>query len=205
MTGLIKTIKQWTTVATNKEAPRTLDLGCGEGTFGQALFSNEADGFCGIDLSKRAIKLAARTWPDATWVFSNADRELPAADASVDRVVSLFGRRPANEIARVLKPTGTCLIAIPSEDDLIELREQTQQTGRRRSRWESVLDEFQGAGLRLMERKLWKERVDLEPDSIQDAMAMTYRAVRFSQKSRLEELDATKVTLAADLLRLQHA
>ena len=204
MTGLVEAIKPLA-VGVTEEAPRTLDLGCGEGTFGHALFPNEADGFCGIDLSKRAIKLAARHWPAATWVLSNADRELPAASASVDRVISFFGRRPATEIARVLKPTGVCIVAIPAENDLIELREQTQQTGHRRSRWESVVEEMKTSGLALAERKIWQHQVDLEPDAIRDAMAMTYRAVRFSQKSRLEELASATVTLAADLILLRHA
>ena len=123
----------------------------------------------------------------------------------MDRVLSLFGRRPAHEISRVLKPSGTCIIAIPGEDDLIELREQAQQAGHRRSRWESVVEEMATANLTLVERKLWQQQVELEPDAIQDAMAMTYRAVRVSQKSRLDELESTKVTLAADLLRLRHA
>ena len=67
-----------------------MDLGCGEGTFGSALFADEAEGYVGIDLSKRAIKLAARAWREPTWVLANADRCLPAADASVDRIVSLI-------------------------------------------------------------------------------------------------------------------
>jgi len=207
-TGLIEALQPWTTISNAgalTSTPRTLDLGCGEGTFGKALFPNEPDGFCGIDLSKRAIKLAARSWPDATWVLSNADRELPAKDASVDRVISLFGRRPVSEISRVLAPTGTCIVALPGEDDLIELREQAQQTGHRRSRWELVVEEMSNAGLRLVARKLWQQQLDLEPDAIRDAMAMTYRAVRHSQQSRLESLGSATVTLVADLLLFRHA
>lgn len=180
--------------------PRTLDLGCGEGTFGPALFSDQADGFCGIDLSKRAIKLASRNWPEATWVLANADRFLPAADSSVDRVVTLFGRRPIEEIRRVLSPSGICIVAVPGEEDLIELREQVQQSGHRRSRWELIVEEMTAAGLDLAEHKHWQENVDLEPDAIADALAMTYRAVRHSQQARLSAVSKMNVTLAADLL-----
>jgi 23S rRNA (guanine745-N1)-methyltransferase len=169
------------------------------------LFPAEADGYCGIDLSKRAIKLASRRWPEATWVLANADRILPAADASVDRVISLFGRRPAKEIGRVLGPGGTCLIAVPGEDDLIELREQVQETGIRRSRWETVVDEMSAAGLNHVEHRLWQQRVDLEPDAIADALAMTYRAARHSQQIRLESLSAMNVTLSADVILLRQS
>lgn len=208
--SLIETLRPWFAASdtqanretTNQQeaSQRTLDLGCGEGTFGPALFPNEAESYCGIDLSKRAIKLAARRWPNATWVLANADRVLPAADQSVQRVISLFGRRPVSEIHRVLMPGGICVVAVPGEDDLIELREQVQKAGHRRSRWELIADEMSAAGVEVVDQKHWQINVKLEPDAIADALAMTYRAVRHSQKLRLDGVKAMNVTLAADLL-----
>ena len=198
--GLIEALRPWIALS---ESQRTLDLGCGDGTFGPALFSDSAESFCGIDLSKRAIKLASRRWPAATWVLANADRTLPVANQSVHRVVSLFGRRPTGEIRRVLVDGGYCIVAVPGEEDLIELREKVQQAGRRRSRWELVVEEFSRAGLELVEHKLWQHAVDLPTESIADAMAMSYRAVRYSEQARLKTLGAMRVTLAADLILLQ--
>lgn len=203
--SLIETLQPWIAGNGTQRDQRTLDLGCGEGSFGPAFFSSEPDSYCGIDLSKRAIKLAARGWPAATWVLANADRVLPAADQSVHRVISLFGRRPASEIYRVLVPGGICVVAVPGEDDLIELREQTQQVGHRRSRWELVADEMRAAGLDIVDRKNWHNTVRLEPDAIADALAMTYRAVRHSQQARLETIQTMNVTLAADLLLLRRS
>ncbi|MDG2014010.1 MAG: methyltransferase domain-containing protein [Pirellulaceae bacterium] len=200
---LIETLRGWLAVKNPEANQRTLDLGCGEGSFGSALFSNVADSYCGIDLSKRAIKLAARGWPDATWVLANADRVLPAADQSVQRVISLFGRRPVSEIHRVLLPGGICVVAVPGEDDLIELREQVQQAGHRRSRWEMIADEMSHAGLEVADQKHWHSNVKLEPDAMADALAMTYRGVRHSQKIRLDALQTMNVTLSADLLLLR--
>jgi len=136
-------------------------------------------------------------------VLANADRVLPAADQSVQRVISLFGRRPISEIQRVLVPGGICVVAVPAEDDLIELREQVQQAGHRRSRWELIADEMTQIGMEVVEQKHWRSTVKLEPDAIVDALAMTYRAVRHSQKSRLDSLQTMDVTLAADLLWLR--
>jgi len=209
--GLIEALQPWTAIplSTNPNppnsmpTPRTLDLGCGEGSFGPALFPDEADGYCGIDLSKRAIKLAARGWPEATWVLANADRILPATDASLQRVVSLFGRRPVAEISRVLAPDGICIIAVPGEEDLIELRERVQQAGHRRCRWETVVEEMSSAALECVEQKQWRHRVILEPDAIRDALAMTYRAGRHAEQLRLDSLGAMQVTLAADLILLR--
>ena len=206
--GLIESLLPWTVgVVGNqpREQVRIVDLGCGEGSFGPALFASHAAGYCGIDLSKRAIRLASRRWPAATWVLANADRVLPVRDASVDCVVSLFGRRPVAEIKRVLVPEGFCVVAVPGEQDLIELREQVQQAGHRRSRWECVVEEMSAAGLKCVEHKHWKQHLVLDSDAISDAMAMTYRAVRYSQQARLESVSEMQVTMAADLLLLQHA
>lgn len=200
--GLVEALKPWITAGDAASPIRTLDLGCGEGSFGPALFPNSAEAYCGIDLSKRAIKLAARNWPEATWVLANADRILPAVDGSVQRVVSLFGRRPATEIHRVMTAGGTCLIAVPGEEDLIELREQVQETGVRRSRWELVVEELSDAGLEFVAHKTWQQQIELDRDAISDALAMTYRAVRHSQQARLQTLNSMPVTLAADLILL---
>lgn len=211
--GLIERLRPWLSgvdLGPNRDAtdgmvPRILDLGCGEGSFGPALFDGHAAGYCGIDLSKRAIKMAARGWPDATWVLANADRILPAADASVHRVISLFGRRPISEIHRVLVPGGMCVVAVPAEDDLIELREQVQNDGHRRRRWEIIVDEMRVAGLECTDQSTWRHQVELQADGIADALAMTYRAVRHSQQARLKMLSHARVTLAADLLKFRKA
>ena len=198
--GLIERLKLW--IEPSGEA-RVLDLGCGEGTFGPALFGHFPGGYCGVDLSSKAIKLASRSWPEATWVLANADRTLPVTNGSIDRVLSLFGRRPATEIGRVLSQSGECIVAVPGEEDLIELREQVQQSGVRRSRWEVICDELNEVGLECVEHSLWLEKVELQPDAIADALSMTYRAVRHSQRARLESVETTSVTLAADLMRLR--
>ena len=209
--GLIEALGPWLKIDVAEERSaetqadqmsnqRTLDLGCGEGTFGPALFGDSPNDYCGIDLSRRAIKLAARRWPEATWVLANADRVLPVADRSIARVVSLFGRRPTTEIARVLSDDGVCAVAVPGEEDLIELRERVQAEGHRRSRWERVVDEMGATGLALVEHRLWTDQVELNVEEISDALAMTYRAVRKSQQERLATVGSMKVTLAADLM-----
>ena len=206
---LIKFLKPWVTQGlacspsnstTLTKSPRILDLGCGEGSFGPALFGEYATSYCGIDLSKRAVRLASRGWPEATWVLANADRTLPIHDESIDCAISLFGRRPVKELARISKPKGRCIVVVPAEDDLIELRERTQKAGHRRSRWETIIDEFISCGYQLREHQTWKQQLNLDRDAIADALAMTYRAVRYSQQERLDSISEMRVTLAADVI-----
>jgi 23S rRNA (guanine745-N1)-methyltransferase len=204
--GLIECLQPWIAASRRVDASvstRTIDLGCGEGSFAPALFANESTGYCGIDLSKLAIKTAARCWPSATWVLANADRILPAADRSVDRVVSLFGRRPVAEIERVLTADGVCIVAVPGQDDLIELRERVQQSGHRRSRWETVVQEMAACGLRCIDHQLWQQQLELDPDAISDALAMTYRAGRWSEQAVAQTLSSMTVTVSADLILLR--
>jgi 23S rRNA (guanine745-N1)-methyltransferase len=202
MAGLVTVLREWTESSTPHPASimRVLDLGCGDGSFGPLLFPKYAESFCGIDLSRSAIKLAARHWPEATWVLANADRGLPVMDSSVDCVVSLFGRRPAAEIHRVLTQTGSCFVAVPAEDDLIELREAVQKRGERRNRVDAIVQEMNDNGLSCVERKQWRTQLEMGPDEIEEALAMTYRARRWSEKNRIPSLETTKVTLAADLM-----
>lgn len=204
MDGMLELLRAWCQrVNESDSVPYTLDLGCGEGTFGKHLLSNEATGYCGIDLSKRALKFAAREWASTTWVWANADRTLPAADQSVDRVISLFGRRPVNEIVRVLKPQGLLIVAVPGQDDLKELREVAQQTAVARDRATAIAESFQEQKLRCVARETWQTSVTLDSDAIADAMAMSYRAFRHSQRQRMEELTSIETTLAAELLLFQ--
>ena len=196
--GLAEVLRDW--AAGGVTRPRVMDLGCGDGSFGPMVFPEQAGTFCGIDLSKPAIKLAAKRWPEATWILANADRGLPAMDSSVDCVMSLFGRRPVSEIRRVLSDSGICIVAVPAEDDLIELREVVQKHGARRSRIDAIVEEMQGSGLRCVARKQWRTRVAIGSDDIEDALAMTYRARRWSERNRIASIENTTVTLAADLM-----
>ena len=195
MDGLVKTLTRWAV-----RSQPVLDLGCGTGYFGDKLYTNHFDNYCGVDLSKKAIKLASRAFPAGTWVLANADRTLPAQPKSVGQVISLFGRRPYDLVHQVLKPRGTLLVAVPAEDDLVQLRAETQNEGRLRDRTADIIQQASDAGLALIEQQTWKETRFLQPTSITDALAMTYRAERRSQKLRAETLGAMDVTLAADIL-----
>lgn len=198
--SLIDTLKPLTEHYLRNSLGGVVDLGCGEGSFPHALFADFADRFVGMDLSRRAIKMAARRWPDATWLWANADRPLPIQDDSVDLAMSLFGRRPVPEIARILSPGGGCMVAIPGDDDLIELRQIVQQTGERRSRWEKVSSQFEQQGFRRVSHDRWTDRVIATPTQAADALSMTYRGVRHAEQQRMMVNQPVEVTLSADIL-----
>ncbi|MFT0545466.1 putative RNA methyltransferase [Allopusillimonas ginsengisoli] len=109
------------------DAPGSLlDAGCGEGYYlrqlaGQ-LSPRQRLAVVGLDISKWAVLAAARQCAQVRWVVgSNAN--LPMPDASVDRVLCVFGFPVYSEFSRVLKPGGVLVQADAGPDHLRELRE----------------------------------------------------------------------------------
>ncbi|MFK7736567.1 MAG: methyltransferase domain-containing protein [Pirellulaceae bacterium] len=206
-TELLRDVQSVTASDSDARPVCVADLGCGEGAFSQSVFRDQPNHhFIGLELSKRALRYAARSWPQATWVLANADRTLPLRDGSCNVVTSFFGRRPVDEIKRVLHSSGVCIVAVPGENDLIQLREKAQSQGIRRNRIQQIVDQFSAAGLKLRRQQLWEHEVVLNRDAMMTAMRMTYRAARHSQRDRLaaESIDGLPLTLAADLMVFSH-
>lgn len=178
-----------------------LDVGCGEGSLTAQLFASRPGAACGVDLSTKAIRLAARLSPELTWIVANADRGLPFADASVGLAVSIFGRRPAAELRRVLAPGGKLILVIPAMDDLLELREASAGEGISRERTGDAMAEL-GPGFTLVSRETWRERARHDRGALLDALAMSYRGARAREQERLLGVEAIDVTLAAEILEL---
>jgi 23S rRNA (guanine745-N1)-methyltransferase len=177
--------------------PAVLDVGCGEGFFLGSLAQEREMEAHGVDLSVPAVDLAARRWPGVNWWIVNADRALPFADGSFDLALSIAGRRPSRELRRVLR--GHLLVAIPGEDDLIELREAVLGEGRLLGRVERTVSELAG-DFELRSHRTVRHTARLGEQAIRDALASTYRGARESQRKRLEDLGEMAVTLSFDLL-----
>ena len=197
--SLFADLAAMTAAAEIPESALVVDVGCGEGTIARRLFAAGRRRVCGIDLSVRAIALAARAYPEATWVVANADRAVPLADGSAHLLLSLFGRRNGAECLRVLAPGGRLLVAVPAADDLAELREAVQGAASRRERLSAVIASLE-PGFEPIERRTWRVRAEHDSDALRDLLAMTYRGARFSEQGRLASLERLDVTLAAELL-----
>lgn len=107
--------------------PRLLDAGCGEGhLLGMLVDGLVADGqrprVYGFDLSKAAIRLAARRLPHAALAVANVRHAWPFAAAVFDVVLSVLAPRNGVEFARMLRPGGRLVIVIPGPDHLANLR-----------------------------------------------------------------------------------
>ena len=173
-----------------------VDLGSGSGDALAALASRRAITAVGIDLSTAAAEHAARHHPGIAWVVANADRKLPLIDGSAALLLSLHARRNPAECARVLAPGGHLLVAVPAEDDLIELRESVMGSAVARDRAAAVLAEHEGR-FTLVGRGGEREQHRLERDALLDLLRGTYRGGRASAAGRVTALTELDVTLAS--------
>ncbi len=175
------------------------ELGSGTGDLLGTIAAGRSIRGVGLDLSIHAANHAARRFPSVAWVVANADRRLPLLDGSTALVLSVHARRNPPECRRVLVDGGFLLIAIPSTDDLIELREEVQGTAMERDRVPLLIDEH-AEGFVLVQRTTCAQRFDLARDQLLKLLRGTYRGERFSESTRVQALDRLSVTLSSDIL-----
>ena len=164
-----------------------LDAGCGDGFYLGSLAREHGFTACGVDISIPAIDAAARRYPGCQWLVANADRAIPYADQSFDKVLSITARMNAPEFRRVLKDGGLLLVAIPAPDDLIELR------GAGRDRAERTIATFAEA-FALVEQRRITTAASLDAAAVGDVLLSIYRPLQAAPPV------ATAVTFSLDLL-----
>jgi 23S rRNA (guanine745-N1)-methyltransferase len=189
-----------------------IDAGCGEGYYLDYLGRLAAAspqtgtlGLAGIDVSKWAVKAAARRKVSATWLVAN-NRIPPFLDGSVDLVLCLFGFPIWEGFRKIQKPGGHMLLVDPAADHLLELREIIYPTVERSK--PPPLTHAEAAGYAQKHEQELRLSVTLsETEAIQDLLAMTPHAHRMPQARRqaLAELSTLSVTVhvAIRLLTLE--
>jgi 23S rRNA (guanine745-N1)-methyltransferase len=101
---------------------RVVDLGAGTGYYLAAVLERlpGARGLA-LDISKHALRVAARAHPRIAAVGCDAWAGLPLGDAVAGVAINVFAPRDPAELARVLAPGGTLVVATPNPGHLGEL------------------------------------------------------------------------------------
>ncbi len=104
-----------------------LDVGCGDGLFGQVFFGQDQGVDVGLDYSAKELRTAAQRGPYRSLMRGDVAR-LPFADGSFATVFSNGVlehvhdlRGGLQEIARVLRPEGRLIFTVPTMEDELEL------------------------------------------------------------------------------------
>ncbi|MEE1504779.1 MAG: methyltransferase domain-containing protein [Acutalibacteraceae bacterium] len=98
-----------------------VDVGCGEGYYTSEISKVNDFEIFGIDISKDALKYAAKSVKGSSFAVASAF-SLPFAENSADCVLSVFAPSAYEEFSRVLKNDGKLIKAIPLENHLWELK-----------------------------------------------------------------------------------
>jgi 23S rRNA (guanine745-N1)-methyltransferase len=164
-----------------------LDAGCGDGFYLGSLAALSGCEAHGTDISIPAIDAAARRYPGCEWVVANADRFVPYRDGAFSAILSITARMNAPEFRRTLRGDGRLLIALPSSEDLIELR------GSGRDRTMRTINEF-AEFFRLERQSRVSTHADLDAAAVDAVLHSIYRPLQ----PRTQE--PARVTFSLDLL-----
>ena len=134
------------------ERPVLVDAGCGEGYYTKSVCPERAMTRIGFDLSKEAVKLAARGQSGASFLVADL-ANIPLADGCADVLLDVF--TPANyaEFARVLKPGGVLVKLWPRSGYLAQLREAARGLLRHDTYDDSRVAEYLDAHAQVLERR----------------------------------------------------
>ncbi len=98
------------------------DVGTGTGYYLAAVL-DRLPGVAGLalDLSRYALRQAARAHPRIGAVGCDAWRPLPVRDAAAGIILNVFAPRDGAELRRILRPDGRLLMVTPADGHLAEL------------------------------------------------------------------------------------
>ncbi|WP_449372781.1 putative RNA methyltransferase [Arthrobacter psychrolactophilus] len=110
----------------HEDSTLIVDAGTGTGWYLQEVLAataqaGQSPAAVGMDISKFALRRAARRNPEAVNIVWDLWRELPLGAGLADVVLVIFAPRNASEFARILKPGGTLLIVTPLPQHLGEI------------------------------------------------------------------------------------
>ena len=117
-----------------QEGGAVLDSGTGTGHYLREILDAAAArgvraGAVGLDISKFALRRAARLNPEAVNLVWDLWQPLPLASASVDAVTVVFAPRNPAEFARVLRPSGALVVVTPRPGHLASIAKVTGMLG----------------------------------------------------------------------------
>jgi 23S rRNA (guanine745-N1)-methyltransferase len=185
-------------------SPRILDAGCGEGYYlGRVQAAIPGADLAGIDISKWAVKAAAKSHKKIAWAVASS-KQLPFAKNSQDLILCLFGFPFWESFRSALADGGHLLLVDPAPEHLWELRELIYD--KVNSTDLSKIDGAFAAGFSVVGEETLTFSITLESNgAIQDLLAMTPHGYRITAEAR-ERLGGvqrltTRVSVAFRLLR----
>ena len=181
-----------------------LDAGCGEGYYLHRLvagLSGGSDGY-GLDISKEAVKLAAKD-KGLCFAVASIHQTLPFADASLDVLLNVFAPRNPDEFARVLRSGGMTLVVVPAEGHLAALHDALSLPRIDGGKEQRATEDFHGA-LAPSHRETLRYRRLLPPEDVLHLIQMTPTFWHLSDEARAvaKDLPSLDIEFAFTMIAL---
>lgn len=177
------------------------DAGCGEGYYTQGLHQVLPQAaLCGFDISKLAVKAAAGKYKAIQFGVASSFA-IPLAAGKVHLLTDVFSPLAVEEFARVLRPGGYFLYAVPGERHLYGLKEILYEEP-----YENPHRDTEYPGFRFVERTSVEGEIQIpNGDVAKDLFAMTpyYWKTGVEGVKRLEETTGFSTQIAFDFLVYQ--
>jgi len=173
------------------DAENIIDLGCGEGFYTQALANNTHANVYGVDISKSAIKYAAKRYSNCHFSVASIS-QAPFKEQFADVLVSVFAPLFEQELARLAKPAATLVVASPGPWHLKELKSFIYSNINEHTQIDTPAGFIQSSQI------LITEHVALNFDDAKNLIMMTPFAWKFRPEhwSALQEKGEHNVTLS---------
>ena len=169
-----------------------LDVGCGTGYYSINIKKtrNILDNLIGIDISKFAVKKAAKKDKSSLFI-TGSSFDLPIDDNSCDVILNVFSPKANDEFKRVIKDDGILIEVMPGKDHMLELK-QAMYNEVRLNRVE-----FEYEGFNLVESREIKYSMSLDKEEFMNQISMTPYFYKTNQQDieKLDKIQQMNVTM----------
>ena len=185
-----------------------LDAGCGEGYYldrlQRALASRQDVCYIGLDVSKEAIRMAAKRCGQLFFVVGDVKQRLVMGGGAFHAILNIFAPRNSMEFARVTAPGGILIVVIPSPDHLLRLRTTLGLLNIEEQKQQHVRQQFVGE-FEFVESSAIGYSINLKREQIEQVVMMTPNYWHLTDKMlealwKMEEIE-TEVAFTALIFR----
>ena len=156
-----------------------------------------------LDVSKHALRRAARAHERLGAVACDVWGALPVRETVADVVLSVFAPRNPSEIARILRPDGRFVVVTPTVSHLAELVSALDLLSVD-ERKEERLEEQLGGAFALMDKNEWERRLSLRHGDVEALVGMgpsAFHQDAGATRVRISELPEPVQVTASVMLR----
>ncbi len=156
----------------------------------------------GLDISKWAIKAAAKRNRQITWVVGNS-QTAPLMEQSVDMLWSVFGFSHLTGFRKMMNNTGKLIVVDAGPDHLLELRKIIYPEIRNKALPDSSAEQdadFRQAGFRRIDEQSLSYRIpELSGQQLADCLLMTPHLYRASHQGKQAIHEIDQLSLSVDV------